>query len=85
MCVVYPLLFLCALGFLCGFITQSSRRLEQNVSLFRWLTPRLRSDALAASLCSRMCTPGMGVNLWGESPLYVNPVYVNNYVHKRKY
>jgi len=19
-----------------------------------------------------MCTPGMGVNLWGESPLYVN-------------
>jgi len=21
-----------------------------------------------------MCTPGMGVNLWGESPLYVNPV-----------
>ena len=20
------------------------------------------------------CTPGMGVNLWGESPLYVNPV-----------
>ncbi len=23
-----------------------------------------------------MCTPGMGVNLWGESPLYVNPVNV---------
>ena len=21
-----------------------------------------------------LCTPGMGVNLWGESPLYVNPV-----------
>jgi len=21
-----------------------------------------------------MCTPGMGVNLWGVSPLYVNPV-----------
>jgi len=20
------------------------------------------------------CTPGMGVNLWGASPLYVNPV-----------
>jgi len=20
------------------------------------------------------CTPGMGVNLWGVSPLYVNPV-----------
>jgi len=24
-----------------------------------------------------MCTPGMGVNLWGVSPLYVNPVNVN--------
>ena len=23
-----------------------------------------------------MCTPGMGVNLWGVSPLYVNPVNV---------
>jgi len=22
---------------------------------------------------SALCTPGMGVNLWGESPLYVNP------------
>jgi len=22
------------------------------------------------------CTPGMGVNLWGVSPLYVNPVNV---------
>jgi len=21
-----------------------------------------------------LCTPGMGVNLWGESPLYMNPV-----------
>jgi hypothetical protein len=24
--------------------------------------------------CSHWCTPGMGVNLWGESPLYMNPV-----------
>jgi hypothetical protein len=23
-------------------------------------------------------TPGMGVNLWGESPLYVNPVKILN-------
>jgi hypothetical protein len=23
---------------------------------------------------SNLCTPGMGVNLWGESPLYMNPV-----------
>ena len=25
-----------------------------------------------ASLSMPLCTPGMGVNLWGESPLYVN-------------
>ena len=25
---------------------------------------------------SAWCTPGMGVNLWGESPLYVNPASV---------
>jgi len=23
-----------------------------------------------------LCTPGTGVNLWGESPLYVSPVSV---------
>ena len=28
------------------------------------------------------CTPGMGVNLWGESPLYVNPVNVLNILTK---
>jgi len=27
---------------------------------------------------TRWCTPGMGVNLWGESPLYMNPVNVKN-------
>ena len=26
--------------------------------------------------CTHLCTPGMGVNLWGVSPLYVNPVNV---------
>jgi len=25
-------------------------------------------------LCTQLCTPGMGVSLWGVSPLYVNPV-----------
>lgn len=29
-----------------------------------------------------MCTPGTGVNLWGESPLYVNPVNVVNILTK---
>ena len=24
-------------------------------------------------LCNPLCTPGMGVNLWGASPLYENP------------
>ena len=26
--------------------------------------------------CIDLCTPGTGVNLWGESPLYLNPVNV---------
>jgi hypothetical protein len=29
-----------------------------------------------------MCTPGMGVNLWGASPLYVNPVNMLNILIK---
>ena len=29
-----------------------------------------------------LCTPGMGVNLWGVSPLYVNPVNVLNILTK---
>jgi hypothetical protein len=29
-----------------------------------------------------LCTPGMGVNLWGETPLYVNPVNVLNILTK---
>ena len=32
--------------------------------------------------CIHLCTPGMGVNLWGESPLYVNPVNVLNILTK---
>jgi len=31
---------------------------------------------------SDLCTPGTGVNLWGESPLYVNPVNVFNTLTK---
>jgi len=30
----------------------------------------------------RLCTPGMGVNLWGVSPLYVNPVNMLNILTK---
>jgi len=26
--------------------------------------------------CIYLCTPGMGVNLWGESPLCVNPAMI---------
>jgi hypothetical protein len=29
-----------------------------------------------------LCTPSMGVNLWGESPLYANPVNVLNTLTK---
>jgi len=32
--------------------------------------------------CRKWCTPGMGVNLWGESPLYVNPVNIVNILTK---
>ena len=34
------------------------------------------SAAESPSVCMPLCTPGMGVNLWGVSPLYVNPVNV---------
>ena len=34
----------------------------------------LHSRPALAVYWSDRCTPGMGVNLWGESPLYVDPV-----------
>ena len=34
--------------------------------------------AFGAIRSTRWCTPGMGVNLWAESPLYMNPVNVKN-------
>ena len=37
---------------------------------------------LFAVPCTLLCTPGMGVNLWGERPLYVNPVNVFNTLTK---
>ena len=33
-------------------------------------------------LLTRWCTPGTGVNLWGESPLCMNPVNVAGHGHK---
>jgi len=38
--------------------------------------------ARRGSARSQLCTLGMGVNLWGESPLYVNPVKVLNILTK---
>ena len=35
-----------------------------------------REARFSAVRSKRWCTPGMGVNLWGESPLYVNPASV---------
>jgi hypothetical protein len=46
-----------------GIATYRLEYSEHKVELRR---PRRRLDDL--------CTPGMGVNLWGESPLYVNPL-----------
>ena len=37
-------------------------------------TPQISGAEGVRSIC--WCTPGMGVNLWGESPLYVNPASV---------
>ena len=42
----------------------------------------LKTAALFAVRLTPLCTPGMGVNLWGESPLYVNPVNVLNILTK---
>ena len=33
-------------------------------------------------LATALCTPGMGVNLWGASPLYVSPVNMLNILTK---
>jgi len=45
------------------------------------LTRRL-TGGRSPSLLNLLCTPGMGVNLWGASPLYVNPVNVLNILTK---
>jgi hypothetical protein len=37
----------------------------------------VQQRSVSAVLCNRLCTPGMGVNLWGKSPLCVNPINVN--------
>jgi hypothetical protein len=46
------------------------------------LTRRDEAQRNPGRLSSDLCTPGMGVNLWGESPLYVNPVNVFNMLIK---
>jgi hypothetical protein len=48
--------------------------LNNTVSFKSPLTVKI-ATALAVC-CSARCTPGMGVILWGASPLYVNPVTV---------
>jgi hypothetical protein len=44
--------------------------------------PFTKTCELNAVSSTGLCTPGMGVNLWGESPLYVNPVNVFNTLTK---
>ena len=43
---------------------------------------RREAAAFTKSCSIQWCTPGMGVSLWGESPLYVNPVNVLNTLAK---
>jgi len=39
------------------------------------VTPNVLSAVLRTAPAT-WCTPGMGVNLWGASPLYMNPTIV---------
>jgi hypothetical protein len=41
-----------------------------------------KDHSFSPSACNDLCAPGMGVNLWGESPLNVNPVNVLNILTK---
>jgi len=43
---------------------------------------KLRRASEASVRWSDLCTPGMGVSLWGVSPLYVNPVNMLNILTK---
>jgi len=44
------------------------------ISLLQKPNGAFQRARLFAIRCKSMCTPGMGMNLWGESPLYVNHV-----------
>ncbi|MEN6433693.1 MAG: hypothetical protein ABFD06_12665, partial [Smithella sp.] len=44
----------------------------------RFFRPTKKSAGAQRSAVLPLCTPGMGVNLWGASPLYVNPVNVKS-------
>lgn len=51
--------------------TETRRGMDQLAGI----TP-LRITGREAIPWSRLCTPGMDVNLWGASPLYMNPTTV---------
>ena len=40
------------------------------------------SASFSQSISMPLCAPGMGVNLWGESPPYVNPAKMLNILTK---
>jgi hypothetical protein len=51
---------------------------EANIILYSFSVTLLISRAVFCVGCISLGTPGMGVNLWGVSPLYVNPVNVKS-------
>jgi len=53
-----------------------------STQFFKRLSGRLSGAPLLGRPLKFLCTPGMGVNLWGASPLYVNPVNVFILWHK---
>jgi hypothetical protein len=50
-----------------------SLTLTQRESIMSRQTAGNEAQRNCQSVLSRLYTPGMGVNLWGESPLYMNP------------
>jgi hypothetical protein len=70
--ITYPPLFGCLLPNEQAHLPQGNQTVQQAPETQKGqqaISPRpLRS------MCSAWCTPGTGVNLWGESPLYVNPL-----------
>ena len=80
---VYSILFVCMNFFIARMIAignrnaHTAKKQKIRISIFIFFPPTGgRSPAGFWAGASSWCTPVMGVNLWGASPLYGNPVTV---------